>query len=186
MRRPNPAVTGGTIGSALAGVGIRVLTGPISARGALGVEVPVSATSDARWGQFTVDGRASFPTFRDHTFDVLAHALTTVGDRPPSQRFGYIGGGGTIPTMPLLAQGGDQLLWLENRYTVPISAVRLPFVGSPSVTLRHIVGGAGVDRLPGLTQNVGVRLTLGGVRVDYVLDPAEPSRHELAFGFGLR
>ena len=33
--------------------------------------------------------------------------------------------------------------------------------------------------LPALTQNVGLRVILAVFRVDFVIDPAKPSRHEL-------
>jgi hypothetical protein len=186
VRRANPSVTGGSIASALAGVGARVLTGDVLASGALGAEVPVAGAGDARFVQLVADGHVGFPTFRDQTLDVFAHGVATLGDRPPSQRYAYFGGDGTIPTLLLLEQGGDQLAWLETRYGIPFAGVRLPFVGSPRLVLRHLVGGAGVDGLPALTQNVGFRITLGGLRFDFVLDPADPKRHETSFGFGLR
>ena len=187
MRRPNPAVTGGTIGSAMAGIGAQTLSGPISANGTLRVELPVATTGSVHFAQLTVGGQLELPTFRDHTFEALTHVVVTAGDRAPSQRYAYIGGGPTIPTMPLLSQGGDRLVWLESRYSVPVNGVHFPLVDSPPrVTLRHIVGGAGVDRLPALTQNVGLRVVLGFVRLDFVIDPARPSRHEFGIGLGMR
>ncbi|AHG90797.1 hypothetical protein J421_3260 [Gemmatirosa kalamazoonensis] len=179
MLRPNPAVTGGSIASALLGVRAEVLNGPVTAHGLLRAELPLATPDDRRFAQLTVDGQVSFPAFRDHTFDALGHFVLTAGDSTPSQRYAYVGGGPTIPTLLLLEQGGDRLVWLESRYTVPVNAVKLPFVGSPKVALRHVVGGAGVGRLPALTQNLGLRLILAVVRVDFVIDPAKPSRHEL-------
>ena len=49
---------------------------------------------------------------------------------------------------------------MESRYIIPIQTVVLPLVGSPTVTLRHILGTAGIQRLPALTQIVGVRLSV--------------------------
>lgn len=186
IRRSNPGVTGGSIASALLGVRASRLTGTVLGSGAIRLELPVRVTGGGHFVQATVDARVAFPTVREQTFEAVGHAVVTGADRAPSQRYAYLGGGGTIPTMRLLEQGGDQLAWLESRYTIPLPAIRLPLVGSPRVMLRHIVGGAGVDRLPPLTQNVGVRLMVAGLRFDYVLDPAHPERHEFGVGFGMR
>ena len=184
MRRPNPAVTGGTITSALAGVEARVLGGPIAAHGTLRLEVPVAAPAGEHFAQATVDGRVSFPAFLDHTFAAAGHFVATAG-RAPSQRYAYVGGGPTVPTLRVLEQGGDRLVWLESQYTVPVHAVRLPFVDYPSVSLRHIVAGAGAGRLPPLTQNVGPVLSVGPLHADFLVDPARPARHDFGVWVGM-
>ncbi|MBV9880884.1 MAG: hypothetical protein JO180_10340 [Gemmatirosa sp.] len=187
MLRPNPAVSGGRIVSALGGVRLRVLAGPVVAAATVRAEVPFGVPDGARrFVQFTGDGQIAFPTFRTQHFDAFAHFVGSSGGPVPSQRYAYVGGSGTIPTMGLLEQGGDELLWLESRYAIPVTAIRLPFAGSPTVTLRHIVGGAGVSRLPDLTQNVGIRLALAALRIDYVIDPAHTGRHDFGVGVGLR
>lgn len=184
MLRPNPGVSGGTIGSAIVGAGASVVNGPISANGSARIELPVAVPAGRRFVQLTFDGQVAFPTFRDQRFQALAHFVVTGSDSTPSQRYAYIGGGPTIPTLRLLAEGGDELVRLESRYTVPVTAVRLPIVGSPTVTLRHIVGGADVGSFPSLTQNVGIRIGLSALRLDFVIDPARPSRHEFGVSLG--
>jgi hypothetical protein len=186
MRRPNPAVTGGTIASGLVGVRAQRPVGPITASGAIRVEGPVAAPGVRRFVQITGDGHLSFPTFRDQRFQAFAHLVSTSGDRAPSQRYAYIGGAATVPTLRLLEQGGDDLLWIESRYAIPIGGLRLPVVGSPTVMLRHILGGAGVDHLPALTQNVGLRVSVAMLRADIVLDPAQPRRHRFGVGLSAR
>jgi hypothetical protein len=54
---------------------------------------------------------------------------------------------------------------------VPFHALALPYIGSPTVALRYVIGGAGVHGLPDLTQNVGIRIQLFILRVDGVIDP---------------
>jgi hypothetical protein len=149
------------------------------------VEVPVTRPRTGRFVQLTADGRVGFPTFGEQTFEAFAHSCSRrrIRRRRSATR---TSAAGHDPTMRMLEQGGDRLAWLESRYTVPVTAVRLPFVGNPYVTLRHIVGGAGVGRLPALTQNVGLRVGAGGVRIDFVVDPAEPRRNQIAIGVGLR
>jgi hypothetical protein len=146
----------------------------------------VRRPGDARWVQLTLDGELAFPAFRDHRFDALVHAVATIGDVPPTQRLVYLGGSGTIPTAPLLSEAGDQLAWLESRYTIPLPFVRVPFGGVPFLTLRHIVGGADVGGLGSLTQNVGIRLTVAALRVDYTIDPARSGSGQFGFGIGFR
>jgi hypothetical protein len=187
MRRLNPAVTGGRITSALFGARWQVETESRIRGGAtLRVEQALAVGRAARFTQGTLDGALQTPGFSDHVVQLLAHAVGTVGPDTPTQRYAYLGGSGTIPSLLLLEQGGSELLWLESRYTVPVHGIRLPLAGTPAVTLRHIVGGAGLDRLPSLTQNIGIRLNVSVVRVDYVFDPTGRGRNNFSVGVGLR
>ena len=186
MLRTNPAVTGGHVASALLGTLVQIEAAELTATGGLRIEQPFSSPGDARWTQLTFDGTVAFPAFRDHRFEAFAHAVTTFGDVPPSQRFAYLGGSGTIPSVLLLSQGGDQLGWLESRYTVPLDFVRVPFGGVPAFTLRHMIGGAGVSDIPEVTQNIGLRLTVALVRLDYTFDPSRSRSGEFGIGIGLR
>lgn len=185
MRRPNPAIPGGRIGAAIAGTSVRVLRGALTANGTLRGEVAPSNGATARFAQLTLDGNATVPTFHAQRIVVFAHGVATASDSTPAQRYGYVGGGGTIPTLAPLALGGDRLVWLDTRYVVPIP-VHLPFGNTPAVAARYIVGSAGVGRLPRATQNVGVRVTVGFLRFDYVVDPRDTHKHDMSFGFGLR
>jgi hypothetical protein len=60
----------------------------------------------------------------------------------------------------------------------------MPVVGAPSVTLRHILGSAGVGKLPDFEQNLGLRFALSFARVDVVVDPAR-RKWETSFGLSL-
>ncbi len=171
MRRPNPAVRHGRITSALAGgrfdwerqqvaLSTRVLT-----------ETSLDTPDDTRFTQATLEAIVAFPAFRNHTFSFEAHAVHTFGDTAPPQRFAYLGGSGTLPTFDLLEFGGDRLLFLESRYAIPIERIQLPIVGSPVIMFRHMIGMAGVDSLPPFEQNIGVRLLVGPIKVDWTIDP---------------
>src|SRR5260370_11439733 len=130
-----------------------------------------SSLANAHFVQMTVDGQINVPTFglQRYRFDV--HAILSRGDTAPLQRYGYLGGAGTLGTIePLLSLGGDELLFLENRYIIPVPALKLPLVGSPTVTLRHILGTAAVQHLPALTQIVGLRLSPLLVRGELLMD----------------
>lgn len=186
MRRPNPGVTGGRITSALAGASARVLRGRFTATGTLGAEIAPRTDGHPSFTQLTFDGNATVPTFGTQRLVAIAHAVSTLGPQSiPTQRYAYLGGGGTIPTLDPLVEGGDELAWIDGRYVVPIP-IHLPLANESAVALRYIVGAAGVSYLPSATQNVGVRLTVGFLRADFLVDPANTHRHTLSFGIGFR
>ena len=112
--------------------------------------------------------------------------VATPGDTAPPQRFAYLGGSGTLPTIrDPLSLGGDQLLHIDSRYEIPFPRVAIPFIGPPIVTVRHRVGSAGVQRLPRFVQNVGLMATLSFLRIEYAIAPATRKDHvgiSLAFG----
>lgn len=183
MARPNPPVSRGVIASAVAGFA-GTWESPaqqLEARATGRFELAPLAPDDARFSQFTVDAGIAFPLVRKVEFRSDLHGVATVGDAP-AQRYAYLGGSGTLKTLDLLSVGGDQLLFLESRATLPIERIKLPFVGSPSVSLMHAMGAAGVGGLPGLTHNLGVRVSVKFVRVEFVFDPVNGDSE---FGFGV-
>lgn len=182
MVRPNPPVDPGSIASALVGTDLQWAAGPVTLTGHALIEVGRHAALDRRFTQGTVDGKLAFIPFRNHRFELETHLVLTAGDTAPRQRFAWIGGSGTVPTLELLEQGGDQRFFVESRYSIPIERIQLPLVGPPTVTFRHILGGAAVHRFPTLTQNLGVRLGVGFLRGDVVLDPVS---REVKGGVGL-
>ena len=171
MRRPNPPVTHGRITSALAGGRFDWERQQVTLTSRLLTETSIEAPDDSRFVQATLEALIGFPAFRNHTFSFEAHAVHTFGDRAPPQRFVYMGGSGTLPTFDILEFGGDQLLFFESRYSIPIERIQLPIVGSPVIMLRHMIGMAGVDSLPPFEQNIGVRLRVGPIKVDWMIDP---------------
>jgi hypothetical protein len=188
MRRPNPRVEEGRIGSILGGSGLQVVSGGVDAKLDVGVEHALSSSlvadcsgflTDAAcravgqtFTQFTVHTTAQFPTFGTQTFSFLGHVVWTGSDVAPPQRFAYLGGSGTLATVDLLAIGGDRLLYVRADYTVPIDKVVLPYVGSPFIGLRYAAGNAGEGTLPALIQNVGIGAGVSFFRADYTIDPA--------------
>ena len=170
MFRPNPQILGGDIASVTGGAAYRWTAGNVKARLDADVEVPFAVSTGESFVQTTLDGRVEFPTFGLQRYRLEVHAVGTVSEAP-AQRFAYLGGSGTLPTEEgLLGFGGDQLLFIESRYEVPVPSVQLPFVGFPTLTFRHILGAAGVQALPDLTQIVGVRISVSYVRAQWLID----------------
>lgn len=182
MLRPNPPVTRGTLRSALVGALFDWELQRVRASFNLANEVADFDVGSTRFVLSTLDGVVRFPTFGAQFFYLNAHVLYTFGDTAPPQRWSYLGGAGTITTLPLLSMGGDRLVYVESNYYIPIPGIDLPIVGAPSVTLRHMIGSAGVGHLPSFEQNLAVRLALSFLRFDAAVDPA---RQTWEFGFGL-
>ncbi|MEO8560760.1 MAG: hypothetical protein ABI601_01710 [bacterium] len=186
VARPNPLVERGTIGSALAGARLTYRAGNVkanlSAEGEKSTQAPAGTSS---FLQLTLDGSIDFPTFRAQRLRVNAHAVTSSGDSVPMARFAYLGRAGTLPLLELLEQGGDQLLFVESRYQIPISAIVVPKLGSPTLFLRHLMGAAGLGSLPKLEQEIGAGLALSFLRADYTVDAAGKRDPQLSFGVSL-
>ncbi|HKO16877.1 MAG TPA: hypothetical protein VJU87_11610 [Gemmatimonadaceae bacterium] len=182
MLRPNPPVIAATIRSLLAGGALRWESQGVRATITLESEAGLVSASRPRFLQTTLDGEVRFPTFATQLFWLDAHVVQTGGGPAPPQRWAYLGGSGTIRTLSLLAMGGDQLVYLESNYQIPLQRFAVGLLGAPSVTLRHMIGSAGVGSLPKFEQNLGLRLALSVVRFDVVVDPV---RHRTSTGFGL-
>jgi hypothetical protein len=183
MLRANPAIEDGWISSAVIGAVARYQLADVRMQGTTRVEIPWQTPGDQRFGQLTFNGTIRFPTFGVQRFRLDVHAVVTVGDTAPPQRFAYLGGSGTMPVMDdLLSMGGDQLLHFDSRYEIPIERVKAPFLGSPTFAIRHRIGSAGVQGLPPFFQNIGPVLTWSLARIEWVVDPATGNSH---FGYGL-
>lgn len=182
MLRPNPPVLPGHISSALAGAHMDWSDQGVAASADAEVERPFS-TVGAPFTQLTVDASIAFPTFGTQSFSLDMHSVTTGGRGPaPPQRYSYLGGPGTLPTFDLLQFGGDELLYFDSRYVIPLSRPVIPLLGAPTITLRHAMGAAGVGKLPKIEQNLELRVALSFVRVGLVVDPAS---HATVFSTGV-
>jgi hypothetical protein len=180
--RANPPAARGTLSSALFGAHLDWQAQNVRASIEFLNEAAVVDVGRRRFDQSTLDAQIRFPTFGTQEFFLTTHLLHTFGDSAPPQRWSYLGGSGTLITLPLLSLGGDELLYVESNYVIPFQNLDMPIVGAPSITLRHMIGSAGIRRLPAFEQNLGVRAALSFLRFDAVVDPA---RREWDFGFGL-
>ncbi len=186
IRRPNPLVENGSIGSGLIGALLYDTAGTVASRVRIGVEQSfTTVTGTKNFTQVTFDGRLDFPTFKAQHLYFRSHAVATIGDSVTKARYAYLGGSGTLPVLDMLELGGTKLFYLESRYAIPIESVVLPFIGSPMVTLRHIMGSAGVKSLPDLEQEIGVGLGLSALRLDYTRDVSNGRGSKFGVGISL-
>jgi hypothetical protein len=189
MLRPNPPISNGSIFSGLAG--IRMQWYPESFSASLGVDLEGggferrgndSLTASPSFVQTTISGLVQFPTFGTQSLRLETHAVFSLADSTPRQRWAYVGGSGSIETLALLERGGDQLFYFDGRYNIPIEPIQLPLLGPPVFTIREVLAGADVRRFPSLAQAVGARLSAGPFYVQFLVDPAARHGH---FGVGL-
>jgi hypothetical protein len=185
MARLNPGVTHGDVSSGLVGGGATWERDGIEFSANVETEFVIDAPDDAQFVQTTAHIDVAFTTFGAQRLVFETHGVLTSGDRAVPQRFAYLGGSGTIPTRDLLSLGGDQLLFVESRYEIPIERLTIPIAGPPVIMFRHLMGSAGLDSLPDLVQNVGVRLSIRPLRLDFAHDPASGDNElKLGVSFG--
>ena len=186
MRRPNPGVERGRLSSALFGARGSWQREHVAFELGADAEVVLDAPADEHFTQTTIFARAAFPTFvtklGTQTFVFHTHMVLTAGDTAPPQRFAYIGGGGTLPTFNILSRGGDQMVFLEGLYNFPIETVHVPYLGTPIITVREMLGSTGVGSLGRFDSNIGARLTLGLFSGEIFINPANGDH---AFSLGL-
>ena len=176
MQRPNPGVDRGQLSSALLGARGSWERENVAFNAGADVEVVLDAPGGEHFTQTTFFARAAFPTFvtklGTQSFVFHTHMMLTAGDTAPPQRFGYLGGGGTLPTFNILSQGGDQLVFLEGLYNFPIQTVHVPFLGTPIITVREMLASTGVGSLGRFDSNIGARLTVGLISGEIFVNPA--------------
>jgi hypothetical protein len=176
MKRPNPGVERGQLSSALFGARGSWEREHVALNLGADVEVVLDAPGDERFTQTTIFARATFPTFVSklgtQTFVFHTHMVLTAGDTAPPQRFAYLGGSGTLPTFDILSEGGDQLMFVEGLYNFPIQTIHVPFLGTPVITVREMLGSTGVGSLGRFDSNIGARLTLGLISGEIFVNPA--------------
>jgi hypothetical protein len=171
MWRPNPRVDDGhRVASGLLGAIATFERGTFRASGDALIEAALVGDDPARWVQTTVDGSVRFPTFRDHQFRTDVHVVLTAGGPAPRQRWAYLGGSGTIPSIDLLELGGDQLFLVDSRYEIPLPRFALPIAGPPVLSIRNVLGGAAAGAFPALVEMIGLRLSVAVLRAEVLMD----------------
>jgi hypothetical protein len=170
FRRSNPVVATNRLTTALAGAQLRGTEGMLRR-----TSLTVSAEQlIAPWDtlpaftQVTIEARLFVPTWGGQGFAAFGHGVSTRGT-PPPQRLAWLGGPGTLLTVPLLSLGGDHLAFGDVRYIVPFGA---PRAVRPTLALRWARGAAAGGTFGSSVTNVGAQLDVGPARLEYAYDPA--------------
>jgi hypothetical protein len=175
--RPNPSLSNmemvfGMIGASFARKGDRLEAG-------IGADIELGSPHNTSFVQVTSDAALRAPTIYGQRLELRGHLLSTTGDPTPGQRFGYLGGSGTLATENLLSLGGDRLYYGDLLYLVPLTFIDLPVIGAPFIAPHVSAGAAGIRRFGLPTFNLGARAGAGPVGVDVMVNPRT---HEKAVG----
>jgi hypothetical protein len=135
--------------------------------------------------QLTLHGTVDFPTFHEQRLSIAGHAVTTAGDTVPRARYAYLGRASTLPLLQLLELGGDELLFVDSEYSIPINRLNLPLVGPPTLIATHYLGTAGVGSLPDLQQEIGLGVSVKLLRAAVVFDASGDLPTLFSVGFSL-
>jgi hypothetical protein len=174
LDRANPAIDEGQINSLLGGAELhwvgRLSRIGIDAQAELGH--PLFAEGD--FVQLTAFGNYQAIAFRTHTLRYRGRVMLPLSGDAPPQRYGILGGIPTIPTLEIGELRGDHLVFAEGSYSVPFLRPAVPFLGPPTLELRHTVGSAwsGEDD-PRWVQNIGAGILFRLVGVRVAVDPAD-------------
>lgn len=184
LDRPNPEIAEGTITSLIGGAELHWRGQTSTFDGGLNVEHAPGA-GDFAFTQALAEGSYWATALRTHTMRLYFRGMMPFGGDAPPQRFGILGGGGTLPTEPVAAFRGDHLAFVESSYLIPYQRVVLPYLGSPSLEIRHAVGAAWVGgESPEWVQNAGVGIVFAFVYGRLLVNPAEMGP-KLSFGLSI-
>jgi hypothetical protein len=175
LERVNPPVAEMTLLSVDGGVGVDWIGAGSSFQGGIGAEYGVPQNDEPAFSRMSASGEWTMQALWNHSLAVRGHAFGTLtGDGAPPQRWSFLGGQGTLPTLPVAALRGDNLVLIASQYRVPLELVQLPLLGSPALELLHATGTAWRtgESMPAWEQNLGAGLAFSLARVRAWIDPA--------------
>jgi hypothetical protein len=174
LDRPNLPVNETTLASLEAGSLVGWQGQSTSFRGQALLEHARERHGPLQFNHWLLSGRWDMQALWNHSLRVSGHAIGTLGQtEAPPQRWSFVGGLGTLPTLPLAALRGDRVAFLHSEYSIPVPAVEFPLVGSPALELVHATGTAWQSGMPmpDWHQNLGVGLRFAVLRTHAWIDP---------------
>ncbi|HEX2093576.1 MAG TPA: polymer-forming cytoskeletal protein [Longimicrobiaceae bacterium] len=175
LDRPNLHVEEEEWASVTLGSGFRWQGGTTSFRGDVQVERALEITGGIGFTQLITDGLWTMQALGRHEVTVRFHATGTLGGDPaPPQRWSFVGGRSTLPTLETAELRGDRLVFIESGYGIPVSGVVLPILGPPTLRFTHLTGMAWPTgtTVPGWVQNLGAGVFFSLVNAELYVDPS--------------
>lgn len=173
--RDNPAIDDGEIISVVGGITLNWRGVTSAFDGDVAGEWSPAGAGDHEVTQVVAEGRWLMSALWKHRIEVYTRAAAALGGEPlPRQRWSFVGGPGTLPTLEPGDRRGDNLLFVRSTYAAPVPHLRLPLVGEAEVHVTHAAGTAWVSgtELPRWDQNLGAGITLRPVNATVWIDPA--------------
>lgn len=185
--RTNPAIDDGIISSGILGLrgewtGVTAVAGY---DGNLELGLEDFAGGDFDFVAYTASARWAMLALANHTLELEARFQGPIGtDSLPHQRWGMMGGSGTLYTFSVGQFYGDRLAYLETEYSIPFPRrFRVPYLGIPAFELLHSIGMAWTHNASrDFEQNVGVRLQFPFVFARLVTNPADTEQTKFSVG----
>lgn len=178
--RENPGISDGTLASVAAGASYAWRGTTAAFAGDAAVEW-APGVGDFEFVQLVADGRWGMRALWAHRIDLRARTMVPLGpNAAPAQRWSFMGGPGTLPTLEYGARRGDHLVFLRSDYSIPVPRATLPYIGMPTLRGSHAVGSAWISGAgtPRWDQNLGAGIVFplleAMVWVDPVSDPLSP------------
>jgi hypothetical protein len=186
--RPNPPIARGTVGSVSGGAELRWQGSSTAFQGDVSVERALSQLGDFEFAQWIATGAWQMRALRQHSISVMARGMGAFGaTAAPPQRWSFVGGANTLPTLETAEFRGDNLVFVQSVYGIPVTAIVAPVIGSPVIELVHAIGTAwvtGSDPRP-WEQNLAVGARFSFIAAHVYIDPADPGAMALAAGLVL-
>ena len=173
LERENPRIDPGTLVSVTAGAELRWVGNTTGFTGSASLERGLER-GDFTFTQLVVDGGWEMDALWRHHLSVYARGMVPIESAAPRQRWSILGGFGTLPTFDVGTFRGDNLVFVESRYRIPLPWLILPLVGSPDFELVHTGGTAWPSEvaMPAWEQNLGVGLRALLVNAAIYINPA--------------
>ncbi|HET8654258.1 MAG TPA: hypothetical protein VFL93_01900 [Longimicrobiaceae bacterium] len=175
--RPNPWIADGDLVSATLGARLGWRGTLARFAGDAALEWAPGTLSDFSFAQLAAHADWQMAVIRGQFLTVRGHLLQPIGpDGAPPQRWSFVGGPGTLPTLDYDGRRGDHLVFVESTYAFPIPWVTVPLLGPPTIALRDAVGSAWVTDgpTPRWEQSAGVGAQFRALEAFLYIDPADP------------
>lgn len=187
--RPNPPIAEGTLVSLTGGAAGAWRGATSRFDGDVAVEWAPSGWGDFAFTQLVAAGRWEMMGLWGHSIQVYGRTLLPLGESgAPPQRWSFVGGTNTLPTLEFGALRGDHLVFVKSIYSAPVSRVQLPVLGVPSLQVVHAAGSAWRtgEPSPRWEQNLGAGFAFSLLEAVVYVDPAErPLEPRLNLGLSL-
>ena len=152
------------------------------------VELAASTLLDGEFdfAGFYVHGEYALQGIANHTleFEGRFQGPLPGSDPLPRQRWGIIGGSGTLYTFEVGEFRGPNVAFFGSEYSIPMPArTAVPFLGAPRISVLHNMGMAWTDGSSrDWEQNVGMRVRFAFVNLRAVIDPRNPEKVKFSAG----
>ncbi|MDR0787510.1 MAG: hypothetical protein LBG44_06545 [Gemmatimonadota bacterium] len=186
LDRENPPIDEGVLASVIGRTDMGWRGRSMGANAQLALEWAPSGPGDSEFLQFSSTASWTTAIFGRHRAGITGYALVPLGNgEVPRQRWSYVGGAGTVPTFAVAEQRGDNVLFGEAVYLIPVTPFRIRVLGVPSIRFEYLAGAAweSGEPVPQPLQNIGAGIQILMLKGMVYVDPSAGAiRGRVSFG----